>query len=140
MFQKVTTNKMLEDAFEVRKKVFVEEQGVPLENELDAHDKTSTHFIGYEENIPFATGRLRAVDDKAKIERVAITKQFRKSGNGKKLMNFIEQYAKDEGFSKVTLNAQCQAQKFYETLGYQAEGSVFMEENIEHIVMSKKFS
>lgn len=140
MFQKVTTNKMLEDAFEVRKKVFVEEQGVPLENELDAHDKTSTHFIGYEENTPFATGRLRALDDKAKIERVAITKQFRKSGNGKKLMNFIEQYAKDEGFSKVTLNAQCQAQKFYETLGYQAEGSVFMEENIEHIVMSKQFS
>lgn len=37
----------------------------------------------------------------------------------------------------LTLNAQCHAQRFYESLGYKASGDIFLEENIEHILMNK---
>ena len=49
MFEVVTTSKMLDDAYEIRKAVFVREQGVPLENEIDQFESSATHVIGYDE-------------------------------------------------------------------------------------------
>ncbi|MCP6711645.1 GNAT family N-acetyltransferase, partial [Klebsiella pneumoniae] len=70
------------------------------------------------------------------MERVAVLKDYRKQGIGRDLMKYIETIAKNDGFSKAVLNGQIQAQAFYESLGYKAEGDVFLEENIEHITMS----
>jgi len=88
----VETEKEHADAFAVRKKVFVEEQGVPLHLECDAFDATATHFIMYEDNEPAGAARLRNIEDHtAKIERVCIlqsqrgkkTRCFNNEGNGK---------------------------------------------------------
>ena len=60
IFKIVNTSDMLNDAYEIRKKVFVLEQGVPLENEIDQFESSSTHVIGYDNlQSPFATGRFR---------------------------------------------------------------------------------
>ncbi|SCS51278.1 GNAT family N-acetyltransferase [Staphylococcus caeli] len=138
MFKIVTTPTMLEDAYQIRKSVFVQEQGVPLENEIDQFESIATHVIGYDQsNTPFATGRFRPLDKGIKIERIAIIASHRKLGYGKLLMNYLEEVAKSHGHTNLKLNAQCQAQAFYASLGYTTEGDVFMEENIEHIVMIK---
>ena len=54
-----------EDAFSVRRKVFVEEQGVPLSLELDELDKTADHFVVYTENTPIGAGRIRETDSES---------------------------------------------------------------------------
>lgn len=78
----VETVKEHEDAFAVRKQVFVEEQGVPLHLECDAEDASATHFIMYDNNDPVGAARLRSIEnDTAKIERVCILQDQR----GKKL-------------------------------------------------------
>lgn len=138
MFKVVENHTELEQAYDIRKKVFVNEQGVPVENELDNYEEVATHIIGYDmDNIPIATARFRPFDEGVKIERVAVIKEQRKSGIGKVLMCFIEQVAQQSGYEKLILNAQIQAQPFYDNLGYTPIGEIFMEENIEHIKMTK---
>ena len=138
MFKIVTTDVEKEDAFNIRKQVFVEEQGVPLANELDDYDAIATHIIGYDDNQqPFATARFRQYDQGVKIERVAILPTSRKSGYGKKLMQFIEASAVQQGYTQLILNAQLHAKLFYASLGYRSVGNIFYEEQIEHIKMVK---
>lgn len=137
MFKEVINHSMLSDCFEIRKSVFVEEQGVPLENELDAFENTSTHIIGYHDHRPFAYARFRSYEDGIKVERVAILKPYRNKGFGKKLMKTIEHIAKRKHHHKLILNAQLQAKQFYEKLGYISIGLPFQEENITHIKMYK---
>ncbi|MDU9417332.1 GNAT family N-acetyltransferase [Staphylococcus lloydii] len=138
MFKVVQNHTELEQAFDIRRKVFVNEQGVPLENELDNYEEVATHVIGYDtNNTPIAAARFRPFNDGVKVERVAVMKEQRKTGIGKDLMQFIEQTAQNLGYDKLILNAQIQAQRFYDNLGYSPIGEIFMEENIKHIKMTK---
>ncbi|WP_375794133.1 GNAT family N-acetyltransferase, partial [Staphylococcus aureus] len=84
----VINQQMLEDCFSIRKKVFVEEQGVPEENEIDDYESISVHLIGYDQhNQPIATARIRPINETlVKIERVAVVKSYRGTGIGRKLM------------------------------------------------------
>lgn len=138
MFKIVTTEAEKQDAFDIRKEVFVKEQGVPVENELDDYDAIATHIIGYNYNQqPFATARFRQYEQGVKIERVAIHPAFRKSGYGKKLMQFVEKSAAQQGYTKLILNAQLHAKLFYSSLGYNSVGDIFYEEEIKHVKMVK---
>lgn len=66
---------MLEQAFLIRKKVFVDEQNVPLAEEIDEFEEMATHFLVFSDNnIPIATSRMRNVAGKAKIERVCVSR------------------------------------------------------------------
>ncbi len=87
MFTKVIDPEMLEDCFYIRKKVFVEEQGVPEESEIDQYESESIHLIGYDNGQPVATARIRPINETTvKIERVAVIKSHRGQGMGKMLM------------------------------------------------------
>ncbi|HCY7747260.1 TPA: GNAT family N-acetyltransferase [Staphylococcus aureus] len=139
MFSKVIDPEMLEDCFYIRKKVFVEEQGVPEESEID--ESESIHLIGYDNGQPVATARIRPINETTvKIERVAVIKSHRGQGMGKMLMQAVESLAKDEGFYVATMNAQCHAIPFYESLNFKMRGNIFLEEGIEHIEMTKKLT
>lgn len=139
MFSQVINDEMLQDCFKVRKEVFVHEQGVPLEHEIDHYEDSCIHLIGYDNDNPFATLRLRPIDEQtAKIERVAILKSYRGQGKGQKLMNTLEKIAQQLTYTTLILNAQIQAQDFYKSLNYQSQGKVFLEEGIKHIKMMKK--
>ena len=125
---------MLSECFYIRREVFVKEQGVPLENELDSFEEESIHIIGYDKIMYLLHVRdLDLITTQRKVERVAILKPYRKDGYGKTMMHAIERFAKDKGYNQLVLNAQVQAQGFYEKLGYIQTGPVFIEENIDHI-------
>lgn len=92
--KQITTKEQLEEVFHIRKTVFVEEQGVPLKDEFDEHEKTAKHMLIYYNNEPAASGRFRIVDDYAKIERICVLKEFRKYGLGKEVVASLEEAAK----------------------------------------------
>ena len=100
VFQIAKNKRMLEDCFEIRKCVFVEEQGVPLENEFDQYEDYSFHIVGYINGVPMATARIRSLNTHVcKIERVAIIKWYRGLGYGKKLIHAIETIAKKHQYN-----------------------------------------
>lgn len=126
------------DAIEIRKKVFIEEQHVPLELEIDDLEDQSVHVIGYLEHKPVATARLYQKNATTfKIQRVAVSIDFRKKNLGNQLMLEIEHYAKTKHFTKLILGAQDHALTFYKKLGYQVEGVGFMDAGIPHHTMIK---
>jgi len=128
----------LAQCFAIRREVFVDEQRVPLHEEMDAHDASSTHFLALLDGEPVGTARLRTLPDGTpKAERVAVRKAWRRHGIGRALMRALERAA---GAPHITLNAQLTALAFYERLGYRAEGPVFDEAGIPHRTMRKTLS
>ncbi|ADQ66977.1 GNAT family N-acetyltransferase [Halogeometricum borinquense] len=131
-----------EDAFSIRRTVFVEEQDVAEELEWDEHDEPdadATHLVAYDDGTVVGAARVRAYDEEtAKIERVVVAADRRESGWGRRIMTTAEQEAEEMGFSKVILNAQIRVQPFYESLGYEAFGDEFMDAEIPHISMRKR--
>ena len=86
--ERITVKSDLEIAFYIRKEVFVEEQGVPLEDEFDEFDTLSDlyeHILVYYNKQPVGTGRLRVIDGLGKLERICILEPYRKFSLGKKL-------------------------------------------------------
>ncbi|MCQ6274281.1 GNAT family N-acetyltransferase [Bacillus sp. V3B] len=135
--QIVSNNQQLKTAYAVRKQVFVDEQHVPVEEEIDQLESEATHFILYSDQEPAGAGRFRFVDGYGKVERICVLKKFRKSGVGKALMNKIESYAKKQEIHKLKLNAQTQAIPFYSKLGYKIVSEEFLDAGIPHKTMLK---
>ncbi|MFP3918313.1 GNAT family N-acetyltransferase [Lysinibacillus telephonicus] len=135
----VETDKELELAFAVRKKVFVEEQGVPLHLELDEHDDNAIHFIVKDGEQTIGAARLREYESKiGKVERVCVLKQYRGKKLGFLIMQKVEEYAKEHGFKKLKLNAQSYAIPFYEKLQFIVTSPEFMDAGIPHRSMEKE--
>lgn len=128
----------LKDAYSVRKIVFVNEQNVPLEEEIDQYEDEATHFVMYHEGSPIGAGRFRIVDGYGKVERICVLKEARKTGAGKAVMEAIEDHAKDKGIQKLKLNAQTHAIPFYAGLGYEVVSEEFLDAGIPHKTMAKK--
>lgn len=142
MFNEVTNDQMLQDCFKIRKEVFVKEQHVPEDNEIDKYENEAIHIIGYnEDNLPIATARIRMLNEEiGKVERVAILKEYRGLGLGLKLLQFVKKIAHTHQLTFLTMHAQYYAIPFYEKLGYSTSGEPFYEENIKHIVMDKNMN
>ncbi|MFP5105352.1 GNAT family N-acetyltransferase [Neobacillus sp. C211] len=134
----VENQKELEDAYSVRKIVFVEEQNVPLEEEIDAFEDEAKHFVMYDEGSPIGAGRFRFVDGYGKVERICVLNKARKTGAGKTIMNAIENYALQKDIHKLKLNAQTHAIPFYAGLGYEIVSEEFMDAGIPHKTMVKE--
>jgi predicted GNAT family N-acyltransferase len=133
----VENEKELEDAFSVRRTVFIDEQNVPAEEEIDELENEATHFVAYLEDTPIAAGRFRVVDGYGKVERICVLKEARKTGSGKAMMNEIEAYARNNGQHKLKLNAQTHAIPFYAGLGYEVVSEEFLDAGIPHKTMIK---
>lgn len=121
----------------IRMDVFVFEQSVPAEEEWDAYDKEARHFFARVDGRPAATARLRAVEGAAKIERMAVRRDFRGKGVGEKLMEYVMEAARAGGMEKVVISAQTHAVPFYEKLGFAAHGDEYMEAGIPHYAMAR---
>lgn len=137
----VETKQEHDDAFAIRKKVFVEEQGVPLHLECDAEDATATHFIMYEDDKPVGAARLRSIEQTvAKFERVCILQDQRGKKLGALMMQEMEKHAISIDKQLLKLHAQSYAVPFYEKLGYIVTSPEFMDAGIPHRAMEKKFN
>lgn len=121
-----------EACYHVRMVVFVEEQGVPPWEELDADDETAFHVAALVDGDIVGTARL--VDKGngiGKIGRVAVLQGSRSKGIGSALMESLIETAAGR-FQELTLDAQLQVIPFYERLGFAAAGDVFLDCGIEH--------
>ncbi|MEW9053655.1 MAG: GNAT family N-acetyltransferase [Neobacillus sp.] len=139
MTVKVVDNEQeLEDAFSVRRTVFIDEQNVPAEEEIDQFEDECAHFVYYQEGAPIGAGRFRVVDGYGKVERICVLSTVRKTGAGKALMNAIQDYAYGQGIHRLKLNAQTHAIPFYEGLGYEVVSDEFLDAGIPHKTMMKE--
>ncbi|WP_226528894.1 GNAT family N-acetyltransferase [Metabacillus niabensis] len=141
--KKVILDEDLKAVFAIRKQVFVEEQGVPLNDEYDQFDTLNglcEHILVHYNDQPVGTGRLRVVDGAGKIERICILKPFRKLGLGRVMIKALEEIAEEKGVLQVKLHGQTQAEGFYKKLGYQISSPIFMEDGIPHFLMVKELS
>lgn len=127
-------------AFYVRTEVFVKEQKVPVEEEIDAFDETAIHFVGYEQEQPVVASRLRFVDEYGKLERICVLEEFRGKSFGKEIIQAMEEVIRQKGYSKAKLNAQTHAEEFYKKLGYKTISGEFLDAGIPHVTMIKQFS
>ncbi|WP_170006755.1 GNAT family N-acetyltransferase [Bacillus fonticola] len=128
----VTDDKQLQDAFSVRKEVFIHEQYVPEEEEIDHHEGEATHIVLYDNNTPVGAGRFRIVDGKGKVERICVLQSHRGRGAGKMIMDAVHDEAAKHGVQKLVLNAQTHAIPFYERLGYLITSAEFLDAGIPH--------
>ncbi|ARU31214.1 GNAT family N-acetyltransferase [Sulfuriferula sp. AH1] len=126
---------LLQAAFALRREVFVVEQNVPLELEIDEHDTSAIHFVMKQNGKVVATLRLLSYGDQIKIGRVAVKQPLRRQGLGTKLMLRGIRYAAESGFSSVILDAQVISMPFYHTLGFIKEGTEFDDAGIPHMRM-----
>jgi predicted GNAT family N-acyltransferase len=137
-----------EACFAVRKEVFVGEQGVPEDIEYDAYDAGAVHVLAVrEDGLALGTGRLLHGEAAAaktdgdlsvgSLGRLAVTKAARGLGVGAALVGAIEDAARARGLTAVDLHAQTHALGFYERLGYEAYGPVFLDAGIGHRAMRR---
>lgn len=120
----------------VRETVFVREQGVPPEIELDEADPTCRHAMAItRDGSVIGTGRLLR---DGHVGRMAVLSEFRGKGVGARLLSSLIDEAKRLGMDEVVLNAQLTAEGFYARFGFQPEGEVFMEAGIAHREMRRR--
>ncbi|MBS2038004.1 GNAT family N-acetyltransferase [bacterium] len=132
MVRLVQTPEERQQAFRIRKQVFVEEQGVPAQLELDAKDEQAVHWLLWREGEPVATARLLRQDKQGKVGRVAVLPEWRSHGLGREVMEEIHNWGQRQGLEKIVLDAQVQVIAFYEKLGYESVGEPFEEAGILH--------
>jgi predicted GNAT family N-acyltransferase len=121
---------VLQQAFAIRRKVFVDEQNCPADLEYQ-HDDVSTHFLATCNNIPCGAARWRRTENGIKLERFAVLPAFRGKGVGAHLVNAVLADIPNNT-SKIYLNAQLSAIDFYTSFGFHAVGDRFEEAGIMH--------
>lgn len=137
--KRVSTTAEYQDALSIRRRVFIEEQGVPPHLELDEFEKEAVHFVVYDDEQAIGAGRFRTYEDHvAKVERICILPEFRGRHLGNLLMDEIERVAKRQEYRTVRLNSQSNAIPFYEKRGYAITSPEFMDAGIPHRVMTKE--
>ena len=118
---------------DIRHKVFVEEQHVPVNEEVDEQDVHAIHWLAYGPNEK-AMATCRMLSD-GHIGRMAVLMAFRERGVGSALMRKMIRYAVREGMEQVFLYAQIKAVPFYEGFGFTVQGDPFLDAGIPHKTM-----
>ena len=125
----------LDDAYAIRREVFINEQGLSEEEEFDGTDAACAHLVAYENDIPIGTGRIMITGEDYKIGRVAVLKAHRGKQLGLGLMQALIEACCAMGGERQILHSQTHARGFYEKLGFTAYGEEFEEAGIPHIAM-----
>lgn len=123
----------LKSCWQVRREVFIEEQGVASELEMDGEDIRCTHIVIYDQEQAVATARIRQTADAYKFERFAVLKAFRSGKLGELLVKTALSCI-EEG-AKIYLHAQVQVIGFYQKYGFVCVGEEFEEAGIKHVKM-----
>lgn len=118
----------------LRMAVFVQEQNVPAEEEVDDLDDQSVHFIARDaDHNPVGTARVYEIGETGKIGRVCVVKSHRGTGLGVKLIEAcIAELSKRPNLTQAKLGAQNHAIKFYERFGFAVQGPEYMDGGIAH--------
>ena len=138
-YKLVTSGVELQGAFEVRRQVFVREQGISEDLVFDGHDGEALHMVVKDGERVIGSARVQFLaDDQAKLERMAILKRYRRKGIGREMLLFLDAVWKDKRVQQVIIHAQLEVVPFYKLCGFDESGFPFWEAGIEHIKMSKR--
>jgi len=136
-----TLSEIYLDAIRIRHEVFMVEQLIPVELEIDEEEALCIHFVLYKEEKASVTCRLlpKEVEHKFVLQRMATIKEERGLGLGNKLLEEVFDFvSKQKGFEVLEIHAQKISQKFYEKAGFTVLGKEFEEAGIIHTLMQKK--
>ena len=127
-------NEDAESLTALRREVFVGEQKVPIEIEIDDMDDQCQHIkASLDDGRIIATARILP---NHYVGRMCVTKEYRQRGIAGAMLEFIIQYARHQNIKSLQLNAQISAQPLYERYGFVADSDIFMEAGIQHRHMS----
>ena len=133
------TESDIQAAFAARLEVFVREQEVPVEEELDEFDRVARHLVVKEGEKVIATARIYfASAAEARIGRMAILAPYRRQGIGTRILALLCKEAKRQQATRATLHAQWYARPFYARSGFVEMGEPFWEAGIKHVTMEKR--
>lgn len=135
-FKRTKTNK---DADSIRQAVFLQEQGFSTEFD-PIEDAKFEYIIAYDNDKPIGLVRMRIIDGKAILGRLAVLKEYRKQKIGQQLVKQVEAYFLTQGINQLHLHAQQPVMPFYEKLGYTAYGEFEMDEFMPHCWMKKEIT
>lgn len=127
----------LKDVFKIREEVFIKEQGVPHDIEIDGTDLYAQSVLILDDDYPVATGRIILIDDNYTLGRISVLKEYRKKGIGAEVVNALIERASEIGADVVHIHAQLPVVPFYEKLGFVSYGEPFKEAGIIHLNMKK---
>ena len=127
------------DAISLRSTVFVEEQGVPLEEDVDGRDGEALHLVAVDDDgAVVGTCRLLVDGPVLKLGRMAVAAPARRQGIGLRLLRLADAEASSSGVERIVLGAQVSAVPLYEQAGYRTRSDVFLDAGIEHVWMEKR--
>lgn len=135
MFKIVTTMDELIKAYTVRAVVFIGEQHCAYDEEIDEHEHSCIHILGEMDGEPVAAARLRFPGPYAKLERIAVRKEWRGRGFGHQLVNFMLAECRARGYKTFRMHAQAHLVDYYALHGFIKHGDIFDEAGIDHYLM-----
>lgn len=139
----VKSTEELEQCFEIRKAVFVKENGIDESEEIDEFDRLGeacNHFLIFEEGRAVGTLRLVCQDNEtARLQRFCFYKEERGKGYGSAALRELESFCRKKAIRKITANAKWSSLGFYLKNGYIAEGLPFYEVGVKHVKILKEF-
>ncbi|HUX48892.1 MAG TPA: GNAT family N-acetyltransferase [Dehalococcoidia bacterium] len=129
----------MQEAFEVRRQVFVREQNISEDLVFDGHDREALHMVVKDGERVIGSARVQCLtDNQAKLERMAILERYRRKGIGKEMLLFLDTVWKDKQMQQVIIHAQLEVVPFYKLCGFDELGLPFREAGIKHIKMRKQ--
>jgi predicted GNAT family N-acyltransferase len=135
--RRVTTDDEMEAVYQIRRAVFVREQGLTRSVYDEPDDRMSVHVVAQSGGRVLGAGRLTFIQDEGQIAWLAVLKDARGTGAGKAIMNHLLEIANERPVQYITLNAQTHALGFYEQYGFESIGKRFHMAQIEHQFMAK---
>ena len=123
----------------IRKTVFSNELEISESELFDDFDNSCDHFLIFDGTNIVGSLRIIVMDDKIKLERMAILKEYRTKSYGKLCISQIKEYYSALGFSQIILDSIFSVKTFYKKCGFMEEGKTFQRVGIDHIRMSLTF-
>jgi len=135
----IENDAQMKQAWDIRRRVFIEEQHVPEEIEMDEDDAHAFHALALLDGKPVGCGRYVAHgDSEVKIGRMAVLTNLRTHGIGREILVYLMRVARERGYLHAVLHAQMTAEGFYLRNGYVPVGEVFEEAGIAHRKMVRE--
>ena len=139
IYKLVTGDVELQEAFELRRQVFIQEQGISEDLVFDGHDREALHMVVKDRERVIGTARVQFLaGNEAKLERTAVLKHYRRKGIGREMLLFLDAVWKDKQVKQVIIHAQFEVVPFYKTCGFDELGLPFWEAGIKHTKMRKR--
>jgi len=133
----IESAEQMTQAHNIRRRVFIEEQRVPEEIELD-EDAHAFHALAILDGKPVGCGRFVAHGSEVKTGRMAVLPDLRTRGIGREILLYLMRIARERGYRHAVLHAQMTAEGFYLKNGYMPVGEVFEEAGIAHRKMVRE--